>query len=104
MSGTDSGLQALSQVGIHPASLGGILGKTTHAISTVYSGVTTFSISYGAMFLVIAGLTWLIGWKFRMPTVAGWSKRVISGVFIGEIVIVLLPQLFFSFVGFLSHI
>ncbi|SFU95329.1 hypothetical protein [Alicyclobacillus macrosporangiidus] len=97
------GLNTLSSMGIHPVSMGGMMGKINTAIATVYQGVSSFALTYGGMFLVIAGLAWLIGWKFHSPTLAGWAKRVVTGVFVAEIIIVLLPQVYFSFLAFLSH-
>ncbi|WP_026963084.1 hypothetical protein [Alicyclobacillus herbarius] len=97
------GLNTLSSMGIHPVSLNGLLGKINTGIAEIYQGVSSFTLTYGGMFLVIAGLAWLIGWKFHAPTIANWAKRVVTGVFIAEIIIVLLPQVYFSFLGFLSH-
>jgi hypothetical protein len=97
------GLNTLSDMGVHPIHIGGMLGKINTGIATIYQGVSSFTLTYGGMFLVIAGLVWLIGWKFHAPTLANWAKRVVTGVFVAEIIIVLLPQVYFSFLGFLSH-
>ena len=98
------GMNTLSNMGIHSVSLAGVLDKINAGIAAIYQGVSSFSLTYGGMFLVIAGLVWMFGWKFHAPTLAAWAKRVIGGVFVAEIIIVLLPQIYFSFLGFLSHV
>lgn len=99
-----AGLQALSGMGIHPVNIGGSLGKLNQFIALVYQDVSSFALTYGGMFIVIAGLVWMIAWKFHATTAAAWAKRVVVGVFLSEIIVVLLPQVYFSFLSFLSHI
>ena len=99
----NSGLQALAGMGIHQVNLGGVLGKMDSFIALVYQDVTSFALTYGGMFLVIAGLVWMIAWKFHAMTAAIWAKRVVAGVFISETIVVLLPRVYFSFLAFLSH-
>lgn len=99
-----AGLQALSSMGIHPVNIGGSLGKLNQFIALVYQDVSSFALTYGGMFIVIAGLVWMIAWKFHATTAAAWAKRVVVGVFLSEIIVVLLPQVYFSFLSFLSHI
>lgn len=94
----------LSQMGIHPLHLSNLksVGDTTFA--HVYLWVSSFSIQYGGMMLVIGTLIWVIGWKFKVTGLSRWGVRVIVGVFAGECIIILGPQLYFSFMQLLNRI
>ncbi|WP_258111245.1 hypothetical protein [Alicyclobacillus sp. SP_1] len=98
------GIQTFQSLGIHTVNVTGLLSHFNVGLGTLYQEVSAFSVTYGGLFLVVAGLVWLIAWKFRLTMAANWCKRVISGVFLGELIIVLLPQVFYSFVLFLSHV
>jgi hypothetical protein len=89
-------------MGIRPMNFGGLFGQMNNFIATVYQGTVTFSVEYGVMILVLSALVWMIAWKFRLVTAANWAKRLMGGVFLGEIIVVLLPQLYFGFIKLLS--
>ena len=96
-------MNVLSQMGIHQTNLGGLLGKLNTMLVQVYQSTSSFTLSYGAMFLVIGAFAWLIAWKFHAVTMQGWAKRVVFGVFIAEVIVVLLPQVYFGLLSFLSR-
>ncbi|MFD1674852.1 hypothetical protein [Alicyclobacillus fodiniaquatilis] len=102
--GDQEGLNALHQMGVHSVNLNNLFGSMNGAITTLYEQITQFSIEYGGMFLVIAGIVWLISWKLHFASAAMWAKRIVLGVFAGEVIIILLPQLFYSFVHFLDNL
>lgn len=102
--GDQAGLDALHKMGVHSVNLNNLFGGVNGAITTLYEEITQFSIEYGGMFLVIAGIIWLISWKLHFTSAAMWSKRIVLGVFAGEVIIILLPQLFYSFVHFLDNL
>lgn len=95
--------KTLSQMGIHAVNPTGIMGAATTFISTMYQDIVAFALQYGVMFLVTGGLVWFVSYKFGASTVANWAKKVVVGVFVAEVIIVLLPQLYYSFLGFLSN-
>lgn len=96
-------VQVLSNMGIHPTNLGGMMAKLNLLIALVYQNVSSFALTYGAMFLIIGAFAWLIAWKFHATTMQSWAKRVVLGVFVSEVIVVLLPQAYFSLLSFLSH-
>jgi len=100
----NTGQQMLTRMGIHPLSFGGLFGQLNNFIATVYQGTVTFSVEYGVMILVLSTLVWMIAWKFHLVTAANWAKRLMGGVFMGEIIVVLVPQLYFGLILLLSKI
>ncbi|EPZ44294.1 MULTISPECIES: hypothetical protein [Alicyclobacillus] len=94
----------LSGMGIHPLHIGSVGGAVNNGISATYTWICSFALTYGVMCLVIAAVVWMFAWKFRVNTLSRWSVRIIVGVFGAECIVILLPQLFVSFIELLDRL
>lgn len=94
----------LSNMGVHPLHLAELGHVINQATINVYEWMSSFALSYGSMMLIISALVWLIAWKFRWTPLSRWASRVIVGVFCGECIVILGPQLYYGFMELLSRL